>query len=374
MPGSIDMASRPELRVPAEPLDIDGAHGEGGGQILRSALTLSVITGRHLRIHNMRAARKNPGLAAQHLTAVRAAAALCQAALAGDSLGSQELDFAPAAPVKAGEFEFDVAEARTGGSAGSVNLVLQTVLLPLALVSGESRVELRGGTHLPMSPSFDYVRDVWLPTLARIGITASVELDAWGWYPIGRGRVRAAILGTDQHGRWLAPLECPEHGALRRVSGRAVAANLPSHIPQRMSDRARTLLEPLGVEVSIEAERVRAYSPGAGIFLVAEYESIRCGFSALGLVGKPSEVVAEEAVGLLMKHHASGAALERHLADQILVPLSLARRPSTFTVEEVTSHLRTNAWVIEQFGLSQTRIVEATAGTATVTLSPAQGD
>lgn len=354
----------------AEPLDIDGRHGEGGGQILRSALTLSGITGRHLRIHSVRAARKNPGLAAQHLTAVRAAAALCQARVVGDSLGSQELDFAPAAPVKAGAFEFDVADARAGGSAGSVNLVLQTVLLPLALASGESRVLLHGGTHLPMSPSFDYVCDVWLPTLARLGVAASVQLDAWGWYPIGRGQVRATIAGTERRGRWLAPFDCVERGVLRRVSGRAVAANLPSHIPQRMSDRARTLLQPLGVEVSIGAERVHAYSPGAGIFLVAEYEAIRCGFSALGIAGKPSEVVAEEAAGLLLKHHASGTALESHLADQILVPLSLARAPSTFTVEEVTPHLRTNAWVIEQFGLAETRFLRTPAGMATVTVTP----
>lgn len=352
-----------------EPLEIDGAHGEGGGQILRSALTLSTITGRHLRLRNVRAARKNPGLAAQHLTAVRAAAALCQAALTGDTLGSQTLDFAPASPVRPGAFEFDVADARTGGSAGSVNLVLQTILLPLALASGESRVVIDGGTHLPMSPSFDYVRDVWLPTLAQFGIAAQVELDAWGWYPIGRGRLRARIAGTDQRGRWLAPFQCLERGALRRIVGRAVAANLPSHIPQRMSDHARTLLEPLGAEVTIDAERVRAYSPGAGIFLMAEYDSIRCGFSALGVVGKPSEVVAEEAVSLIVKHHRSGAALESHLADQILLPLSLATAPSAFTVDEITSHLRTNAWVIAQFGLAETRFAEA-AGAAAVTVVP----
>jgi len=131
------------------PLVIDGAHGEGGGQILRTALSLSVITGRDVQIRNVRSARRNPGLAAQHLTAVRAAAALCQAEVAGDALGSQELEFAPGEPVKAGDFAFDVAGARTGGSAGSVNLVLQTVLLPLATASSESRVVLHGGTHLP---------------------------------------------------------------------------------------------------------------------------------------------------------------------------------------------------------------------------------
>jgi RNA 3'-terminal phosphate cyclase (ATP) len=353
-----------------ETLDIDGAHGEGGGQILRTALSLSAITGRHLRLHNVRSTRKNPGLAAQHLTAVRAAAALCRAEIAGDALGSQELDFAPSAAVKAGDFTFDVAEARTGGSAGSVNLVLQTILLPLALAPGESRVLLHGGTHLPMSPSYDYVRDVWLPTLARIGIAATAELEAWGWYPAGRGRVRATIAGKGMRDGPLLPLESIERGSLRRISGRAVAANLPTHIPQRMSDRARTLLEPLGAQIAIGAERVRAVSPGAGIFLVAEYESVRCGFSALGVVGKPSEVVAEEAVSLLLKHHGSGAALEGHLGDQVLLPLAFAQEPSTFSVEEVTLHLRTNAWVIEQFGLAQITFSRTPTGAATVTLTP----
>src|SRR5579872_2879658 len=279
-----------------EMLVIDGSHGEGGGQILRTALSLAAITGRHMRIHHVRSTRRNPGLAAQHLTAVRAAAALCQAEVSGDALGSQELDFAPRAAVESGDFEFDVAAARAGGSAGSVNLVLQTLLLPLALASGESRALLHGGTHLPWSPSYDYVHDVWLPALALLGITASVELDAWGWYPIGRGQVRATIAGTGRRVGTLAPVTWLERGGLRRVTGRAVAANLPAHIPRRMTDRAAALLERLGVEIAIRAERVSAACAGAGIFLVAEYDTVRSGFSALGAVGKPSEAVAEEAV------------------------------------------------------------------------------
>jgi RNA 3'-terminal phosphate cyclase (ATP) len=353
-----------------ETLVIDGSHGEGGGQILRTALSLSAIMGRPMRMHSVRSARKNPGLAAQHLTAVRAAGAVCQAEIEGDALQSQTLDFAPGAPPKPGDFTFDVAEARVGGSAGSVNLVLQTVLLPLAMASGESRILLRGGTHLPMSPSYDYIRDVWLPMLGGLGIEATAELDAWGWYPIGRGQVRATIAGHGRCAHGLAPLNCIERGPLRRVTGRAVAANLPSHIPQRMSDRATVLLEPLHAEIAIRAERVRAACPGAGIFLVAEYDAVRCGFSALGEVGKPSETVAEEAVSLLLKHHASGAALDRHLGDQILLPLCLAPAPSTFSVEEVTLHIQTNAWVIEQFGLARTTFAETPAGSATVTVTP----
>jgi RNA 3'-terminal phosphate cyclase (ATP) len=151
------------MAAPVEtPLLIDGSHGEGGGQILRTALSLSAITGRPFRIERIRANRRNPGLAAQHLTAVRAAAALCSAHTVGDTLASQELDFIPAAPVSAGDYTFDVALAREGGSAGAVSLVLQTVLLPLALASGRSSVTVRGGTHLPQRPSVDYLCDIWL--------------------------------------------------------------------------------------------------------------------------------------------------------------------------------------------------------------------
>ena len=294
-------------------VDVDGAYGEGGGQILRTALTLSVITGRPLRIERIRPHRRNPGLAAQHLTAGRSAAALCSARLTGDTLGSMHLEFAPTAPVAAENYDFDVALAREGGSAGAVTLVLQTVLLPLARAPAESDFELRGGTHMAWSPPFDYVRDVWLTALARLGVDASLDLAAWGWYPVGGGEIRARIQGG---ATILTPLDIEHPGPLLRVVGRAVAANLPAHIPQRMVDRARSLLAGLGVELRIEPLRVRAACAGAGIFVTAEYANLNCGFSALGAVGKPSEQVAEEAAEALLRHHRSGAALDLHLGDQ----------------------------------------------------------
>src|SRR6516165_6968344 len=174
---------------------IDGAYGEGGGQILRTALSLSAITSRPFRIEHIRGLRRNPGLAAQHVTAVRSTAVLCNARLRGDTLGSSLLEFVPRAPAAAGDYVFDVNLAREGGSAGAVMLVLQTVLLPLAFAADDSRIELHGGTHMAWSPPFDYVRDVWLPALARLGIDASAELAAWGWYPVGKGEVRAHIRG-----------------------------------------------------------------------------------------------------------------------------------------------------------------------------------
>jgi RNA 3'-terminal phosphate cyclase (ATP) len=349
------------------PLLIDGAHGEGGGQILRTGLSLSAITGRPLRIERIRANRRNPGLAAQHVTAVRAVAVLCGAQVAGDRLGSPELDFVPTAPVAAGDYAFDVALAREGGSAGAVSLVLQTVLLPLALTAGKSSVTVRGGTHLPQSPSVDYLAEVWLPMLNRLGIEASLTLDAWGWFPVGKGQIRAVINGA---ARATAPLDLIGRGALRQVKGRAVAANLPAHIPQRMADRAASVLQPLSAVLDIRPERVRAACPGAGIFLTAEYEHAPAGFCSLGAVGKPSEAVAEEAATLLLQHHASGAAIDRHLGDQLLLPLCFARGPSRYSVEAITRHLETNLWVIEQFGVAAIATERSASGTGIVSVTP----
>jgi RNA 3'-terminal phosphate cyclase (ATP) len=347
---------------------IDGSHGEGDGQVLRTALTLSVMTGRPFRIERIRALRRNPGLAAQHLTAVRSAAALCRARLSGDALASTEMEFAPTTPVTAGDHVFDVGLAREGGSAGAVMLVLEILLLPLARAAEDSRLLLRGGTHLAGSPSFDYVRDVWLPMLLQLGIEASVELAAWGWYPLGKGEVCARIRAGSAP---LKPIAIAEPGPLLRIVGRAVVANLPAHIPQRMTDRARSLLAGLGVELRIAPLRVRAACPGAGLFLTAEYANLNCGFSALGELGKPSEEVAAEAAGALLKHHASGAALDRYLGDQILAPLCFAGGPSHFTVEEITRHLETNAWVIEQFGVARIVAERSSTGMGPVTVTPA---
>jgi RNA 3'-terminal phosphate cyclase (ATP) len=339
----------------ADKLVIDGSHGEGGGQILRTSLSLAAISGRPIQIEKIRAGRKKPGLAAQHLTAVRAAAAVCGARVSGDQLGSQTLTFLPGGPPQAGNYVFDVAEGREGGSAGAATLVLQTVLLPLAMAASDSTLLIRGGTFVAWSPPFDYARDVWLSILGRMGVEATLELVKWGWYPVGQGELWVTIngQGTD---RRLSSLSLAERGPLRRVWGRAVAANLPSHIPQRMASRALSLLEDEGVHARVDPLRVRAACAGAGIFLGTEYEAVRAGFSTLGAKGKPSEQVAEEAVLALLAHRQSGAALDEHLADQVVLPMALAAGTSSYTVERVSRHLVTNAWVVEQFGLARVAI------------------
>ncbi len=349
-------------------LSIDGSHGEGGGQIVRSALAVAALLGREVVVENIRAGRPRPGLAAQHRTAAHAAAALCRAELEGDSLGSRRLRFTPRASVRAGDYAFDVGRQREGGSAGAATLVLQTLLLPLALAEVTSTVAIRGGTHVRWSPSFDYTREVWLPALHKLGVRAEVELVASGWYPAGGGEIRARIEGLG--GAELAPLELASPERLERVSGRAIAANLPSHIPQRMADRARALLAEAGIPTRIEPSRVRAACPGAGLFLVAEYAAIRAGFDALGERGKSSESVAEEAVAALLTQRAGGAALDAHLADQLLVPLALARGVSRATVERVTPHLATLAWLVEELGLARVELRPGDGGAPELRVTP----
>jgi RNA 3'-terminal phosphate cyclase (ATP) len=343
-------------------LVIDGSHGEGGGQILRSSLSLAAITGRPVRIEKLRANRKKPGLAAQHLTSVRAAAMLCDAELTGAELGSQTLQFVPRKQVKAGNYFLDVAEAREGGSAGAVMLVLQTLLLPLALAKGVSSVVLCGGTHVDMSPSFDYVHDVWLPMLARMGVRAELSLVRSGWYPVGRGEIRLRISGAGE----LNPLRLEHRGPLRTITGRALAANLPAHISERMAGYARGLLQQAGMAAEIEAAVMQAACPGAGLYLTAHYQNCLAGFGAQGKRGKPAEQVAEEACAALLSHHRSGAALETHLADQLILPAALCRGESVFSVEHISPHLVTNAWVVERFGLARIDIVPATGETGLV--------
>jgi RNA 3'-terminal phosphate cyclase (ATP) len=306
-------------------------------------------------------------LAAQHLTSVRAAAALCAAHLENDALGAMDLTFAPQREVRPDAYRFDVGAARPGGSAGAAALVLQTVLLPLCLAEGHSEVVVEGGTHNPNSPPFDYVRDIWLEMLARMGVETQVTLEAWGWFPIGRGVIRAAVAG---HKRRLSPLDLRERGALRAIRGRAVAANLPDHIPARMKERAHSLLSHLPCELDLHAENVQAACAGAGIFLDAVYENCIAGFSAIGRRGRSSEEVAEEAALGLVSHHAARAALDSHLGDQLLAPAALAGGRSSYSVHRVTRHLRTNAWVIEQFGLAEIAIEERLDGTGLVTVAP----
>jgi RNA 3'-terminal phosphate cyclase (ATP) len=332
---------------------IDGSHGEGGGQVLRTTLALAALTGQPVHIESIRAGRKNPGLQAQHLTAILAAARICDAAVEGARLGSQTLTFTPGRPPQAGEYRFDVSEQRKGGSAGAATLVLHTLLLPLAWADGPSRVTVRGGTHVPWSPPYQHLERVYLPMLKQMGIAARAHIARWGWYPQGGGEVMVEVEGIP--GRKLSPLQLLEHGEVRRLRGLSAYANLPDHVGERQARQAEKVLGQAGLPLSVQVYDATPRREGGGgsgigtaVMLFAEGEGWTAGFSALGERGKPAERVAEEACFDLLRWWRSAAVVEMYLADQLLLPLALAGGPSTYTTCRVTRHLLTNAWAVER--------------------------
>lgn len=318
---------------------IDGSQGEGGGQILRSSLTLSLLTGQAVQITRIRAGRPKPGLQAQHLAAVQAAAAIAGAEVAGAKLGSTELIFEPDR-VQPGNYHFAI------GTAGAVTLVFQTVFLPLALAGGRSTLVIEGGTHVPWSPSFEYVDQVWLPMLRRLGLDGRLELERAGFYPRGGGRIRAHIEPAQTPP---APLVALERGAIVKVTGISAVANLPTSIAERQARRAASRLRSLFPGMPLTVTELPAIGQGTTLFLRVESEQAVAGFSSLGARGKPAEQVADEAVEALLAYLTTAAAIDPHLADQLILPLVLARGRSVLQTSAVTNHLLTHVAVVRAF-------------------------
>jgi RNA 3'-phosphate cyclase len=341
-------------------LMLDGSHGEGGGQILRTALSLAVAVGRPVRVTNIRARREKPGLRPQHLAAVRALAAIGDAEVSGAELHSTELTFVPRG-LRGGSRVFDV------GTAGAVSLVFQAVLLPLAFAAEPSRLTLIGGTHVVWSPPFHYLAEVFLPALAGIGLRAELDLERWGFHPRGGGRIEATVDPTTRTA--LAGFVSETRDEPARLRGLSAVSHLPRSIAERQRRRAEERLAAAGVAAEIAiAEDVTALGPGTFLFLALKD---RAGFSALGRRGLPAEQVADAAVEPLLSYLASGAAVDEHLADQLVPFLAMGTRASIFTCPTVSRHLATVAWVVEQF--LPARIVLEDGPPARVRISPGRG-
>lgn len=326
-------------------LKIDGSYGEGGGQILRTALSLSCLLRRPIEIFNIRKGRKSPGLQPQHLTSVKAVKKISDAQTEGDRVGSLNLIFSPK-EVKGGDYFFDI------GTAGSISLVLQTILLPLSLATERSRIEIIGGTHVPWSPPFHYLDAIFIPILERIGLKIRLWIDKYGWYPKGGGRVGAEI----NHVKGLSTLDIRKKGKLIMIRGISAVSNLPLSIAERQkAEGLRILKESNLVEDSTlrdaDIELIDAPSIGRGtfFFINAEYENLTAGFSSLGERRKRAEDVAKEACEEFLSFHRSENALDPRLADQIVPYLSLAKGESSFTASRITQHLITNIWLIKKF-------------------------
>ncbi len=326
-------------------VEIDGSYGEGGGQILRTSLALAALTSRPLRITRIRAGRAKPGLAAQHLTAARAVAALCGGRLRGDDFGSQDLELLPG-EVRGGSYEFDIAEER--GSAGSVGLVLQA-LLPALLAAGEANVTIHGGTNVAWSPCFEYLACVFAPCLALLGPRLDLSRPRAGFYPHGGGTLTAHIAAS----RPLRPLRLQDPPVLRDLVLHSVVSDrLPAHIGPRQIKGARRALADAGHDLSLCREtddRPPSGGPGTGILAAARLDTGFAGFSAVGERGRPAEKVGAVAGSELARFLSSRAHLDRYLSDQILLYAAFADGDSTWATTEVTEHLRTHAHVLRHF-------------------------
>jgi RNA 3'-terminal phosphate cyclase (ATP) len=319
-------------------IEINGSLGEGGGQVLRSSLTLSVMTGQEMHIVDVRARRRKPGLRPQHLTALQAAGEICNARIEGGKIDSQEITFFPD-KIKAGKYRFDIR------TAGSTSLVLQTVLLPLSKAGGSSTITISGGTHVPWSPCFHYLDLNYLPFLWKMGLDVHLRMERAGFYPRGGGQIRATI-GFSDH---LTPLQLKQRGRLLEIRGISAVANLARNIATR---QRRQVLGRLGRRYPLNDIRIAnipASSPGSLILLLAEFEHSQVCYFALGEKGKSADKVADGAIREFEAFAATDGAIDQYLADQLVLPMAFADGPSEFHTSQVTMHLVTNAEVIQAF-------------------------
>lgn len=322
-------------------IEIDGSQGEGGGQIVRTSLALSLLTGKSFRIFNLRAGRKKPGLKRQHLAALNAAAAVGSAITTGAEIGSREITFEPG-EISAGNYEFEVS------TAGSMTLVLQTVLPALMLADSTSHIKLIGGTHNMMAPPFDFLDRCYMPQLNKLGPDVQLALNQHGFYPVGGGQFEATIEPTTS----MKGIQIVDRGKLiqRRVS--AVVSQLPLTIAERETKRVVRKLNWDRVKI----ENTEASNPrGPGNFLLAElvYENVTEMFCGFGKIGVTAERVADGVVRDVKKYLKTDAPVGPHLADQLMLPMAIAAEfhgeESSFRTAALTQHSKTQAAIIRTF-------------------------
>jgi RNA 3'-terminal phosphate cyclase (ATP) len=322
-------------------LTIDGSQGEGGGQVLRSSLALSLVTGRPFIIENIRAKRKKPGIMRQHLTAVNAATAVSHAQVTGAAIGSPRLEFRPG-PVESGSYAFSV------GTAGSATLVLQTVLPALLLAAGESSLVLEGGTHNPFAPPVDFLAKSYLPLVNRMGPAIEAQLIKPGFYPAGGGKLTVRVSPTQRLGR----LEVAERGEIRARRVRAIVANLPRQIAER---ECRAIAQKTGWdETCFSIDEVReSRGPGNVVLIELESEHLAEVFTGFGQIGVRAEAVAMRVLDEAREYLAAGVPVGKHLADQLLLPLGIGAYFGTggglFRTMSLSLHATTHIDILRRF-------------------------
>ncbi|MEM3477435.1 MAG: RNA 3'-terminal phosphate cyclase [Archaeoglobaceae archaeon] len=312
-------------------LRIDGSYGEGGGQILRTSIALSCITGKEVEITKIRANRPKPGLAAQHLKGIEVAKMISDAEVEGLKIGSTRVVFKPKR-IKGGNYKIDI------GTAGSVTLILQTILPPLLLAERPSKLEIIGGTDVAWSPTIDYFRNVTLKAISELGAKISVELKARGYYPKGGGRIVVEIEPSKLSGKFFEISEC-------EIFGISHCQNLPEHVAIRQRDSALEFLSKNGLKARIDVEVLKGLSTGSGITIWCGYK----GASALGEKGKRAEDVGFEAGKSFYEEFMLPGVFDSHLADQTMVFSAIAKGVTKFSTTKISTHQISNQYVINLF-------------------------
>jgi RNA 3'-terminal phosphate cyclase (ATP) len=315
---------------------IDGGFGEGGGQILRTALSLSCITGLPFKLFNIRKGRRKPGLMAQHITCVNAVSSISGGKVSGGETGSTSLTFVPQKTIS-GNYVFDIK------TAGSISLVAQALLPPLLFADSPSHITIKGGTHVPFSPTYHYISEVFIPMLNRIGIKVEPSLSRYGFYPKGGGEAAFTISPAEE----IKGLNQASKGTLLSIDGYSGVSRLPLSIAERQKKAVLRALQPLSANLRILD--VPSSGTGTFVFLKGEYEHAQCGFSSLGKRGKSAESVGIEASNAFLDFHNFPSFLDPYLSDQIVIYLGLSKESSTYTTLRITQHLLTNLWVMEKF-------------------------
>lgn len=319
-------------------LYIDGSYGEGGGQILRTAVSLSVLTNTPITVDHIRSNRSNPGLRPQHQIGLSVMKELSSAETKGLTIGSSKIEFIPH-HLKPGSYEFDI------GTAGSMVLVFQTILLGMLQTSQPVHVKLCGGSDVKWSPSWDYFQHVFLPVIQQMGVSVSARLFKRGYYPKGGGEAELSIAPIKNE---LSPIVF-ESFHPKHVYGLIHLAHLPDHIAKRMKHTVMKKAVPNDIVANIQTETVESLSSGVGLTLWTEEDGGKFGSLSLGEKGIPAEKVGERAVDSIIADISSGATIDLWLSDQILPYLVLASERSLFRVRKLTGHCQTNMWVVKRF-------------------------
>ncbi len=321
-------------------IKIDGSYGEGGGQILRSAIGLSVFKNKAVEIYNIRKNRSNPGIKPQHYMAIKSIKKICNAETTGLDIGSKKLIFKPG-QIKSGKYKFDIK------TAGSIPLAFQAIILSCLKTDKEISIHLRGGTDVKWSLSWDFFEYVSVPILKEIGVNIETELIKRGYYPKGGGEAKITIKETDK----INPIVVDENQVFSKVNGIINISNLPDHISKRIKDSILKQVLKYDLKASIDIDRCSSLSPGVGVTLWSKNENVIVGSSVLGEKGVSSETVGNKSSDRIIDEIKSGSSFDAYSFDQIIPYLAIATESgsSKFYIRKISGHAETNIWLVKHF-------------------------